>query len=113
MAYIDQSSNFGYGTVLTSVQVQNLRDNLRNVEAEGFAKSVLTDAANESYGNSLYYISALSQATEKNDLAQKNDWLNVIHHGVNRGLGGVYRSGFSSAKGEYLTFYPAWVSSLP
>ena len=28
MAYIDQSSNFGYGTILTSTQMQNLRDNL-------------------------------------------------------------------------------------
>jgi hypothetical protein len=28
MAYIDQSSDFGYGAQLTSVQMQNLRDNL-------------------------------------------------------------------------------------
>ena len=31
----------------------------------------------------------------------------VIHHPVNRGLGGVYRTGFTSARGAYLTFFPA------
>lgn len=31
----------------------------------------------------------------------------VIHHNGNLGLGGVYRSGFSEAKGEYVTFFPA------
>jgi len=31
----------------------------------------------------------------------------VIHHGDNRGLGGVYRTGFESAHGTYLTFFPA------
>lgn len=31
----------------------------------------------------------------------------VIHHGQNRGLGGVYRTGFSEAKGEFVTFFPA------
>jgi dolichol-phosphate mannosyltransferase len=31
----------------------------------------------------------------------------VLRHGANRGLGGVYRSGFEHARGELLTFYPA------
>ena len=31
----------------------------------------------------------------------------VLHHGVNRGLGGVYRSGFAEARGRLLTFFPA------
>jgi glycosyltransferase involved in cell wall biosynthesis len=31
----------------------------------------------------------------------------VIHHAVNMGLGGVYRTGFSEAKGEFVTFFPA------
>lgn len=31
----------------------------------------------------------------------------VIHHRQNLGLGGVYRTGFSEAKGDYITFFPA------
>jgi glycosyltransferase involved in cell wall biosynthesis len=31
----------------------------------------------------------------------------VIHHPENRGLGGVYRTGFSQAGGELLSFFPA------
>jgi glycosyltransferase involved in cell wall biosynthesis len=31
----------------------------------------------------------------------------VCHHGTNQGLGGVYRTGFAEARGEWLTFYPA------
>lgn len=31
----------------------------------------------------------------------------VCHHGMNRGLGAVYRTGFSEARGELLTFFPA------
>ena len=31
----------------------------------------------------------------------------VIHHTPNRGLGGVYRTGFSEARGGYVTFFPA------
>jgi glycosyltransferase involved in cell wall biosynthesis len=31
----------------------------------------------------------------------------VYHHGVNRGLGAVYRTGFAESRGELLTFYPA------
>lgn len=31
----------------------------------------------------------------------------VIHHGVNRGLGGVYRTGFSEARMPLLSFFPA------
>jgi glycosyltransferase involved in cell wall biosynthesis len=31
----------------------------------------------------------------------------VIHHDKNRGLGGVYRTGFSTARGEFVTFFPA------
>lgn len=33
--------------------------------------------------------------------------IRAIHHGQNRGLGGGYRTGFSQARGEYLTFFPA------
>ena len=31
----------------------------------------------------------------------------VVHHRPNLGLGGVYRTGFAQARGEYLTFFPA------
>jgi dolichol-phosphate mannosyltransferase len=31
----------------------------------------------------------------------------VIHHAVNRGLGGVYRTGFERAAGDLVTFFPA------
>jgi glycosyltransferase involved in cell wall biosynthesis len=41
------------------------------------------------------------------DLANRFDRLRVIRHEDNQGLGGVYRSGFTSARGEFLTFYPA------
>jgi len=31
----------------------------------------------------------------------------VIHHEANRGLGGVYRTGFVHSQGDYITFFPA------
>jgi glycosyltransferase involved in cell wall biosynthesis len=31
----------------------------------------------------------------------------VIHHPANRGLGGVYRTGFEESRGAYVTFFPA------
>ena len=31
----------------------------------------------------------------------------VLHHEVNRGLGGVYRTGFRQARGELISFFPA------
>lgn len=31
----------------------------------------------------------------------------VVHHPVNLGLGGVYRTGFGTARGELVTFFPA------
>jgi glycosyltransferase involved in cell wall biosynthesis len=33
--------------------------------------------------------------------------VSAIHHEENLGLGGVYRTGFSAARGRYLTFFPA------
>jgi dolichol-phosphate mannosyltransferase len=41
------------------------------------------------------------------DLAEEYPEVTVIHHGENRGLGGVYRTGFTRARGEYITFFPA------
>lgn len=40
-------------------------------------------------------------------IARERDDVRVIHHEVNRGLGGGYRTGFASARGAYLTFFPA------
>jgi glycosyltransferase involved in cell wall biosynthesis len=40
-------------------------------------------------------------------LAEAYPDVTVIHHGENRGLGGVYRTGFSCARGEFVTFFPA------
>lgn len=41
------------------------------------------------------------------ELAHKLPHVRVIHHAKNEGLGGVYRTGFSEARGTYLTFFPA------
>jgi len=43
------------------------------------------------------------------ELTSNNDRIHVIHHSTNQGLGGVYRSGFYSTKGDFLTFYPHYI----
>ena len=40
-------------------------------------------------------------------LAEADEQIRVIHHQPNRGLGGVYRTGFTEARGLYVTFFPA------
>jgi glycosyltransferase involved in cell wall biosynthesis len=40
-------------------------------------------------------------------IAEQDSRVRVIHHTPNRGLGGVYRTGFSEARGSYVTFFPA------
>jgi glycosyltransferase involved in cell wall biosynthesis len=40
-------------------------------------------------------------------LAGELDGCRVIHHPRNTGLGGVYRTGFSEARGRLVTFFPA------
>lgn len=40
-------------------------------------------------------------------LAKKHPNARVVHHGINRGLGGVYRSGFTESRGSLVTFFPA------
>jgi glycosyltransferase involved in cell wall biosynthesis len=40
-------------------------------------------------------------------LAGEHPEVRVVHHGTNRGLGGVYRTGFDEARGMFLTFFPA------
>ena len=40
-------------------------------------------------------------------LAAERSFLRVIHHPANRGLGGVYRTGFGAARGRHVTFFPA------
>jgi glycosyltransferase involved in cell wall biosynthesis len=41
------------------------------------------------------------------ELAVALSGLRVHHHEVNRGLGGVYRTAFTEARGELVTFFPA------
>lgn len=50
-----------------------------------------------------------SDGTEKiaDRLAAQLDEVRVIHHKMNQGLGAVYRTGFSQALGEFVTFFPA------
>jgi len=40
-------------------------------------------------------------------LAATIDGVRVVHHPANRGLGGVYRTGFGNARRELVTFFPA------
>lgn len=40
-------------------------------------------------------------------LAKELARVRVIHHEINQGLGEVYRTGFASARGEVITFFPA------
>lgn len=40
-------------------------------------------------------------------LASELTGIKVIHHPHNRGLGGVYRTGFDSTRGDLITFFPA------
>lgn len=40
-------------------------------------------------------------------LAEEIPGLRVVHHEINQGLGGVYRTGFREARQDFLTFFPA------
>ena len=40
-------------------------------------------------------------------IARETPGVRVVHHETNQGLGGVYRTGFSQARKELLTFFPA------
>lgn len=42
-----------------------------------------------------------------NRLGQQMERAKVVHHETNQGLGGVYRTGFVHAQGEFVTFFPA------
>jgi glycosyltransferase involved in cell wall biosynthesis len=44
---------------------------------------------------------------EADRLARQHRAVRVTHHGENRGLGAVYRTGFAGARGEFVTFFPA------
>jgi glycosyltransferase involved in cell wall biosynthesis len=46
-----------------------------------------------------------SQAVDA--LADELPSVRAVHHPENRGLGGVYRTGFSEARGDFITFFPA------
>ena len=45
--------------------------------------------------------------TRADALAAADPRHRVIHHGMNRGLGGVYRTGFEESRAAYVTFFPA------
>lgn len=40
-------------------------------------------------------------------IAIRRPAVRVVRHSANQGLGGVYRTGFASARGRYVTFFPA------
>jgi len=44
---------------------------------------------------------------EADRLAREHPEVRVIHHPENLGLGGVYRTGFTGARGTFVTFFPA------
>ncbi|MEQ2007682.1 MAG: glycosyltransferase family 2 protein [Limisphaerales bacterium] len=41
------------------------------------------------------------------ELAAELACVRLVHHAVNQGLGGVYRTGFAEARGEFVSFFPA------
>jgi len=41
------------------------------------------------------------------NIARMQPSVRVLHHKPNLGLGGVYRTGFTQARGDYLSFFPA------
>ena len=45
--------------------------------------------------------------TLADSLALQDSRVRVVHHAPNLGLGGVYRTGFTGARGRYITFFPA------
>jgi glycosyltransferase involved in cell wall biosynthesis len=48
-----------------------------------------------------------STGSVADSLAQEYPRARVLHHESNRGLGGVYRSGFAESRGRLVTFFPA------
>jgi glycosyltransferase involved in cell wall biosynthesis len=41
------------------------------------------------------------------EIAARTPGVRVVHHSVNLGLGGGYRTGFAHSRGEFVTFFPA------
>lgn len=82
-------------------------------EAAGLRSVVegLADAAQEATPHHQILIIDDGSADETgriaDDLAAGSDRIEVIHHLPNQGLGGVYRTGFATARGEMITFFPA------
>jgi len=81
MAWVDLSSNFGYGTQLTSTQMQNLRDNLQ--------------AAFDQDSGAPTFSAAIDQTALKTDTEEET---------ADAYIGSAYNFAFSSV-GEY-GFYP-------
>lgn len=95
------------GAPLVSVVVMAYNEgaSIREVLEEIVA---VMDAAGDSY--ELVVVndgSADATGAEAEAVARDNARVRVEHHPVNRGIGEVYRTGFSAARGTYLTFLPA------
>jgi glycosyltransferase involved in cell wall biosynthesis len=82
-------------------EVRSLRDVAEELDAEmarhrvSYEIVVIDDGSSDGTGDLA------------DQLALGNPRLRVIHHPRNLGLGGVYRTGFSQARGQWLTFFPA------
>jgi len=77
MAWVDQSSAFGYGTKLTSTQMQNLRDNLLAAFAQDSGSPALSGL-----------VAAIDRAALKTDTEEETgdlvsgDWYNFVFSSV-------------------------------
>lgn len=77
---------------------------------EGFVRDAVGEL--EELGNPYEVVivdDGSTDGTERiaDELAAALEHVRVVHHPENRGLGGVYRTGFDEARGELLSFFPA------
>lgn len=74
--------------------VGEIRDELRGLEVP-WELVVVDDGSTDATGRLL------------DEMATEDPRMRVVHHGKNRGLGGGYRTGFTEARGTYMTYFPA------
>lgn len=77
---------------------------------DGFVRSVAREL--EGMGRSFEVLLIDDGSTDGTEaiadqLAREVPGVRVVHHTENRGLGGVYRTGFDEARGDFVTFFPA------